>query len=84
MYKRQVLDLVHGLGQNELAGGVLGGPELDLHVGLADDLAFKGCCERDRDRQLLGLDLDTAQLERLLDGLGMVGAGLERTRNLGL
>ena len=77
-----VLDLVHVLHEHELAGGILGGPEFDLHVGLADDLALECGRERDGDRQLLGLDLDAAQLERLLDGLCVVGTGFQRARDL--
>ena len=77
-----VLDLVHVLHEHELAGGILGGPEFDLHVGLADDLALECGRERDRNRQLLGLDLDAAQLERLLDGLCVVGTGFQRARDL--
>ena len=77
-----ILNLVHVLHENKLAGGVLCGPELDLHVGLADDLALECGCERDGDGQFLGLDLDAAQLQRLLDRLIMVGAGLQCARNL--
>ena len=77
-----VLDLIHRLGQNELAGGVLCGPELDLHVGLADNFAFKCGSKRDRNRELLGLDLDSAQLERLLDGLVVIQTAFQRARNL--
>ena len=57
-----VLNLVHTLRKHKLTGGILGRPELDLHVGLADDLALEGCRKRDRDRKLLGLDLDVPQL----------------------
>ena len=77
-----ILDLVHVLHENKLAGGVLCGPELDLHVGLTDDLALECSCECNGDGQLLGLDLDAAQLQRLLDRLIMVGAGLQCARNL--
>lgn len=77
-----ILDFRSILHLDKLTGGVLGGPELDLHIGLADDFAFERRSECDRDRQFLGLDLDTAQLERLLDGLAVISAGFERARNL--
>jgi len=77
-----VLNLVHTLRKHELTGGILGRPELDLHVGLADDLALEGRCERNRNRKLLGLDLNAAQLERLFDGLVVVKTALQRARNL--
>ena len=77
-----ILDLVHVLHEDKFAGSVLGGPELDLHVGLTDDLALECSCERDGDGQFLGLDLDAAQFQRLFDRLIVVIAGFQRTRNL--
>lgn len=64
--------------ENKLAGGVLCRTRTrPSWLGLADDLALECSCERDGDGQLLGLDLDAAQLQRLLDRLIMVGAGLQ-------
>ena len=77
-----ILDLGGIPHQDQLTGGVLGGPELDLHIRLTDDLALERGGKRHGDGQLLGLDLDATQLERLLDRLIMVGAALQSARNL--
>ena len=72
-----VLDLVHGPGGHQLAGGVLAGPELHLHVRLADDLPLKGGGESHGNGQLLHLDLDIAQGQGALDGLLVIGDRLQ-------
>jgi len=77
-----ILHLVGILHQDQLAGGVLGGPELSLHVGLADDLALERGGEGHGDGQFLGLDLDVAQLQRALHGLAVIQHGLQRAGHL--
>jgi hypothetical protein len=70
------------LHDDELEAVLAGAVDLDLHVALADDLALEGGGKRHGDGQLLGLDLDAAQLEGLFDGLAVVAHGLERARDL--
>ena len=77
-----ILHLVGIPHQHQLGSGVLAGEDLALHVGLPDDLALEGGGEGHGDGQLLGLDLDAAQLQRLLDRLIVVSAGLQCARNL--
>ena len=77
-----VLDLRRVAGDDELAGRVLGVPELNVGVGLADYLALEGGGEADRDGDLADLYLDVAQLERGLDGLGVVGDADQRAGDL--
>ena len=75
-----ILDVVgHG---DQLGRGVLAGPELVVHIRLTDDLALEGSGKGHRDGQLLGLDLDVAQLKGALDGQVMVADGLQRTGHL--
>ena len=53
-----------------------------MHIGLTDDLALEGGGEGHGDGQLLHLDLDVPQLQRLLHGLGVVAYGLQSAGNL--
>ena len=75
------LVILHGVGvphPDQLAGHVLAGVELHLHVLLADDLALEGRGEGHGDGQLGDLDLDAPQLQGALHGLAVVGDGLQR------
>ena len=53
-----------------------------MDVGLPDDFALEGGGESHGNGQLGGLDLDVAQLQRLLHGLGMVADRFQRAGNL--
>ena len=77
-----VLHLVHTPRGNELAGGVFAGPELHLHIRLADDLALEGGGKGYGDGQLLDLDLDVAQGQGVLGGLIVAQNGLQRSGDL--
>ena len=77
-----ILDFIQFPHHHQLGSGVLGRPDLVVHVGLADDLALKGSGEGHGDGQLLHLDLDVPQLQRLLHGLGVVAYGLQSAGNL--
>ena len=77
-----VLHLVHVPHGHQLAGGVLAGPELHLHIRLADDLALKGGGEGHGDGQLLDLDLDAPEGQGVLDGLAVVAHILQSAGNL--
>ena len=67
---------------HQLAGGVLAGPELHLHVRLADDFALEGGGEGHGDGQLLHLDVDVPQGQGALAGLSVIQLGLQRAGDL--
>ena len=77
-----VLHGVHVPHGDQLAGGVLVGPELHLHVGLADDLTLESGGEGHGDGELLDLDADIAQGEGALHGLRVVQDGLQGAGDL--
>ena len=70
---------------HQLGRGVLGGPHLVVHVGLADDLTLEGSGKGHGDGQLLDLDLFQRFLrpqlhECLLDGtLRFFNANIQKT-----
>ena len=77
-----ILNFIQLPHHNQLGSGVLGRPDLVVHVGLADDLALEGGGEGHGDGQFLHLDLDVPQFQRLLHGLGVVAYGLQSAGNL--